>query len=435
MDYIESVHDLVSNIMFLFRTLGIVCKYWMRKWMGYDHFECFKQSAQELGELNMFYIKALQSLSTNANLLTQQQIDYLTVYTDNVPFEAHELNEEFIASIQNTATQHGHVIQIEPNASPIKSGMIALVYSARLNSEKVVVKVMRSGVETRLKDALHSVHFLVRIISSLPYIRNLQLMDVFTENSENLIAQTNFKNEKDNILRMAANCKHTDYINVPIAYPEFTDANDSIIVMSHLEGRKIGELEDEEKDAYCRLLAKFGMKCLLFNRFYHADLHPGNIVFMKDANGNEQLGILDYGIMGEITKEEQSYFHEFFVSIASARDNGAAVSDKILDGLVQPVSLVNELPTWDYNNLREEIGVIVGNVLHKSRNFTPEDMFRINKVLRKYGLGLSKSFCRIELALAIADSVSNKLSHTTSYLENVKEAVKTMFETNIIDLN
>ena len=139
--------------------------------------------------------------------------------------------------------------------------------------------------------------------------------------------------------------------------------------------------------------------------------------------------------MGEITKEEQSYFHEFFVSIASARDNGAAVSDKILDGLVQPVSLVNELSTWDYNNLREEMGFIIGNVLHKSRNFTPEDMFRINKVLRKYGLCLSKSFCRIELALAIADSVSNKLAHTTSYLENVKEAVNTMFETNIIDLN
>ena len=121
------------------------------------------------------------------------------------------------------------------------------------------------------------------------------------------------------------------------------------------------------------------------------------------------------------------------MSLASARDNTASVADNILDGLVEPVSLVDELCPWDYNNLREELGVLIGNVLNISRNFTPEDMFRINKILRKYNLSLSKSFCRIELALAIADSISNKLSHDTTYLENVKEAVNSMFEPSLID--
>jgi predicted unusual protein kinase regulating ubiquinone biosynthesis (AarF/ABC1/UbiB family) len=401
--------------------------------MGYDRFECFKKSIKELGRLNMFYIKALQSLSTNANLLTQEQIDYLTLYTDSVPYDAHELNKDFVESIQTTAKAKGYNMVIKHDATPIKSGMIALVYEGKLNSQRVVIKVMRRGINERVKRAMKKVKFLVEIISYLPYIRHLQLNDIFAENTEILIAQTNFKNEKNNILQMAENCKYTDYINVPVVYPEFTDNNSFVIVMSYLDGRKISELDNDEKDDYCRLLAKFGMKCLLFNRFYHADLHPGNIVFMKDQNENKQLGILDYGIMGNLTKEEQEYYHKFFISFATNRCNNAAISDNILDGLVEPVSLIKELSAWEHNNLREDIGNIVENILNKSRNFTPEDMFRINKILRKYKLSLSKSFCRIELALAIADSVSNTLSYHTTYLENVKEAVNTMFETSIID--
>lgn len=427
--------EWISNVSFVCRTFLIIGTYWLRCFMGYDRFECFQKSTQELGRLNMFYIKALQSLSTNANLLTQKQIDYLTLYTDNVPYEACELNEDFRKSIQATAKTHGHALVIENDAKPIKSGMIALVYEGQLNAQRVVIKVMRTGVRTRLEEALKKVKFLVKLISYFPYVQHMQLNDIFEENTSILISQTNFQNEKDNILQMAANCKHTDYICVPVVYPEFTNnhSNNSVIVMSYLDGRKIGELHDDEKDDYCRLLAKFGMKCLLFNRFYHADLHQGNIIFMKDESGNKQLGIIDYGIMGRLTKQEQEYYHKFFVSLASAQDRIASVADNILDGLVEPVSLVDELCPWDYNNLREELGVLIRNVLNISRNFTPEDMFRINKILRKYNLSLSKSFCRIELALAIADSISTKLSYDTTYLENVKEAVNSMFEASHID--
>jgi len=392
----------------------------------------FKKCIKDMGRLNMFYIKALQALSTNTNLLTQEQMDFLSVYTDNVPFDECEVNREFIQSLEDTASKNGYMIQIEKNSRPIKSGMISLIYSAKLNSLPVVVKVMRTGVRTRLDNAFSKVMFVIRAVSCLPYIRDLQLIDVFTENRTNMIAQTFFNLEKENIMRMANNCKHTDYINVPTVYPEFTDANDSIIVMSYLEGRKLEELHGDEKDEYCRLLAKFGMKCLLFNRFYHADLHPGNILFMKDPSGKMQLGILDYGIMGEITKEEQKYFHKFFTSLTKTGKN-YAVADNILNGLVHPTSLVNELSTWDYNNLREEIGNIAGNIFEKSRNFTPDDMFRINTILRKHNLTLSKSFCRIELSLAVADSVSSKLCYKTTYIDNVKSAMQSLFETSIID--
>ena len=434
--FFTASRNLVYDLIFVGQTLFIASKHYVKYALGYDSMKCFQQCACELGEINMFYLKALQTLSTNVNILSQEQIDFLSQYTDNVPYNDDEINRDVIKSFEEASMKKeprfGYEVEFEQNASPIKSGLIALIYYAKLDSKPVIIKVMRQGIREQLRDALRKIDFFVSLISWLPIIRNLQLSDILSENHSSMISQTNFTNEKDNIIRMFNNCKNTDYINVPKVYPEFTEDNESIIVMSYLEGRKMDELEDGEKDEYSRLLAKFGIKCLLFNRFYHADLHSGNIVFMRDTQGNPQLGILDYGIMGEISKQEQHSFYNFFKSMASTRDN-KTVADSVIIGMVQPLSALEKMASWDYNNLREDTGNIIGNILDQKRNFTPHDIYNINSVLRKYGLRLSRSFCRIEMSLAIADSVSSKLSHTSNYLENVKEVVKSMFDTNIVE--
>ena len=245
-----------------------------------------------------------------------------------------------------------------------------------------------------------------------------------------MILQTDFMRETKNIERMFENCKNTSYIEVPYVYPEFTCANNSLIVMKYIEGRKMDEVPNEEKDAYSLLVAKFGMKCLLYNRFFHADLHPGNILFIKDADGQHKIGILDYGVMGEITREEQDCFYRFFTCLSSTTNYGSMV-DIIIDELVSPLERLETLAVWERNTLHEEIGTVIRNVFDNRRSLSPQDIFDINSILRKYKLSLSRSFCKIELALAIADSVTQHLSYKTTYLDNIKNAVSNMFENNI----
>ena len=421
----------VIDFLFLMRVAIVMARAIIKHKLGFNLDECFVQCVHQLGLMNMFFVKAMQSLSTNTDLLTQTQIDYLTRYTDNVPYNLNELNKQFFASFEQTARRMKYSFVINNNQKPIKSGMIALIYEAKINSKKVIVKVMREGISDRLKDALRQLRLFVSLIHWLPYVKNMQLMDLLQENEVNMLAQVNFNMEMRNISRMAKNCKHTAYINIPNIYPEFTQDNSSIIVMEHLEGRNIGELTDIEKDDYAKLLAKFGMKCLLFNRFYHADLHAGNILFMKTISHEPQLGILDFGLMGEINKEEQNNFYKFFTSLAKCIDN-KVIADNILQGLVTPAIVLKDMAIWKQNNLREDLGLLVGDVLDNKRNFTPSDIYNINKLLRKYDLQLSRSFCRIELALAISDSVSSKLSCETCYIDNVKDAVKTMMNDDII---
>jgi ubiquinone biosynthesis protein len=307
--------------------------------------------------------------------------------------------------------------------------MISLIYKGTLNGEKVIIKVLRKNIKNRLNYGLKRMDFLFKIIGYLPYIRSFQLNELIKENKSILISQTNFNNEVENISRMYSNCLNTDYVKIPKVYPEYTNDNNSVIVMEFLDGCKLEQLDENDKDIYCEQLAKFSVKCILYNRLYHADLHPGNILFIKDTCGDRdirKLGIIDFGIMGELTKNEQNYYFKLLTSIANTK-NYEDVIDIFLDGLVEPREKIRELSKTRYKILRSELANILNN---KQTNYiTSCDVFKINTKLRKYNLFLSKSFCKVELCMAISDSVISKLSCNTSYLDYIKENVVSAFKT------
>ena len=428
----KEIKNLISDFYFIWRTFTIVAYYYILNCLGYDANITFQQCIRRLGELNIFFVKAFQSLSTNTRFLTEEQIDFLRLYTDDVPFQKSDVSTDFIGSFQKTCDHYGYSCNYDDIAiyNPIKSGMIALIYHAKLDSRDIVIKVMRKGVKQKLIDALHKIDILISFLNYIPHIKNLQLKTLLSENSKSLLAQTDFVKEKDNIQKMYDNCKHTSYLAIPRVYHEFTQDNNSIIVMTYLEGRKLEELQDNEKDQYSLLVAKFGMKCLLFNRFYHADLHPGNILFMK--NGEEKrIGILDYGVMGYITKKEQDAFYRFIHCLSTTKDY-KTMADIIIDELVSPLSTLEKLEIFDKNMLREELGIVVGKIFDTKRSMSVNDIYQINNVLRKYGVCLSRSFCKIELSLAIADSVTEKLSYNSSYIDNVKIAIEEIFDKSLV---
>ena len=130
--------------------------------------------------------------------------------------------------------------------------------------------------------------------------------------------------------------------------------------------------------------------------------------------------------MGELTKNEQNYYFKLLTSIANTK-NYEDVIDIFLDGLVEPREKIRELSETRYKILRSELANILNN---KQTNYiTSCDVFKINTKLRKYNLFLSKSFCKVELCMAISDSVISQLSCNTSYLDYIKESVVSAFKT------
>ena len=424
---IDNVSETTKNIIFLVQTSFICFEFAFLYMINYDAVLRFENFIKQLASLNIFYVKIFQSVCTNNYLLNNTQIEYLSKYTDEVPFSSDEIDLTIEHSLNKTANRTHDNFEINKQGEhlhPYKSGMISLIYRGTINGEKVIIKVLRKNIKNRLFFALRRMNFLCKLIGRLPYIKSFQLNQLIEENKQILLSQTNFNNEVENISKMYTNCYNTDYVKIPKVYPEYTQDNNSIIVMEFLNGCKLNQLSEEDKNIYCNQLAKFSVKCILYNRLYHADLHPGNILFLKE-NNEHKLGIIDFGIMGELTKSEQNYYFKLLSGIANTKDYEDVI-DIFLDGLVEPKERISNLSEDQYKVLRSELAYILNN---KQTNYiTSGDVFKINKKLRKYNLFLSKNFCKVELCMAISDSVISKLSCNTSYLDYVKENVLSSFD-------
>ena len=125
----------MDNISFVIKTFAIIILERCCYFMGRDKYKCTKNLTYNLGKLTIFYVKLFQTLSTNSFFLDEKQIEYLSNYTDNVPFMESEIDTSFISSIKKVGDENPEIaISLSTNPKPIKAGMIALVYEGRMKT-------------------------------------------------------------------------------------------------------------------------------------------------------------------------------------------------------------------------------------------------------------------------------------------------------------
>lgn len=91
-------------------------------------------------------------------------------------------------------------------------------------------------------------------------------------------------------------------VYVPAVYDEYTSR--TVLAMERINGIKLADCSPEQINS---LIAK-GVECFLFQvlsgGLFHADPHQGNLMARLDSAGNEQLCVIDFGLMATIEKEE-----------------------------------------------------------------------------------------------------------------------------------
>ena len=209
----------------------------------------------ELARINVFYVKFFQAISTNKDLLSPHLKKQLTEYTDNVPYHSNDLDYSFIGHLEENN------IYLD-DEYPINSGVISLVYTATNShtQKRYVVKTKRRDIENKLANSIKEIRFIIFILSYLPYLKDLNISDVFEENADSIQEQVDFVKECENTLTMGNLNKKIDYIVIPQIYPEYTRENPDILVMDYLEGKRLCDVLPEENDKYCEILAKFFYK-------------------------------------------------------------------------------------------------------------------------------------------------------------------------------
>ena len=444
--------SVMSKSYFITSCIGIYAKY-------YILYKCSKKTtenynnivirfARELGEKNIFFTKIFQGISNNANnkLMNKELFNYFISYTDNVKYYENEIDYRGLFELINIAKHNGDelVIHGSEECEPIKSGVIAVVYKATLNGKQVIVKYRRKNIVEKFDKSMNELELLANITKKLPYLCNLNICDIFEENREIMTGQLDFANEVENIQVFYDKFKNVKDICIPHVYSYFTEANPNAIVMEYIEGVRLENVCEDDRDKYSKILSKFNIKSVFYDSLYHADLHSGNVIFMKEKdtqgiNDVLKIGVIDYGIIGKLTREEQNIFFNFFKILVSR--NYEKLAKYIVAHLSEPLEKrekgekgekhdkLNENRESVKNEklIRDIYDVCYNTLSIKQIFFGGEEIYEVNKILKTEGLTFSKFFCRIELAIAISENVCNSLCKDKTYIEQLMSAFKELF--------
>ena len=433
----------LSNSWFISSCIGIYLKYFLiykcSKKTPENYNYMIKGITTKLAEKNIFFIKIFQAFANNNNVMDKELFNYFIQYTDRVTYDTTEIDYNGLYDLINIARTNGDELVID-SEKPIKSGNIALVYNGRLNGKRIIIKYRRRNIEPKFKRSMEELRILINITKHLPYLCDLNINDLFDENYQIMLNQLTFSNEIKNIQMFYDKFKDVENICIPKAYSYFTDSNPEVIVMDYIEGKRIEHIDSNDKDEYSKILSRFNLKCVFYDGIYHADLHSGNVIFIKDESVADtdtnadtdtqpklKIGIIDYGIIGTMTREEQNVFFMFFKVLVSK--NYRDLAQFIVDHLSEKICIENtEINEEQKEVIINEIDVLCSRVLSvDNKFFGGEEIYEINKILKKENMKFSKFFCRVELAIAISENVCNSLCKKLSYLEQMMIAFKEIF--------
>ena len=409
------------KLFFLFQSLFIFSWYYLIYNYDSDFDKFIKNLTDSLGTVNIFYIKIFQTLATNSFFLSPEQVQYMSKYTDNVSYTFDDINHDFLKTITQAECNNKDLnITMLNNCLPIKAGTIALVYKGIMNDREVIIKVQRNNIKNKLIIALDNIEFLYTVILYVFSLDKYNLKYLINENKHSLLNQINFDIELDNLKQSAQNFKNIDNIVIPTVYEEFTKLNNKMIVMDYIAGDHLIHVKQKNKNDYSKLVSQYGLKCFLFDNLYHADLHSGNILFLND-NGINKIAILDFGIMGNLTKEEQNIYFNLIVAITN-RDVNAA-TEIIIDNLIEPKELVANITDENLEEIETCFHDIISTSVKEKSSISLKEISKLSKILNKFDLFFVRWISKVEMAFAIADSVSRELLDNKSQIEVVKEMI------------
>ncbi|HUG99422.1 MAG TPA: AarF/ABC1/UbiB kinase family protein [Gammaproteobacteria bacterium] len=189
---------------------------------------------------------------------------------------------------------------------PLASASIAQVHAARLSTgEDVVLKVRKPGVQKIIVTDLNLLHLVARVAERVtPGAAHASLAAIVEEIQGSMMEECDFFREAANIEAFR------DYLDetlnrdaaVPRVYPELSTAR--VLTMERFFGAALTDpaglrrcTDDPEGLLVSALNTWFGS--LVHCRTFHADLHAGNLMALRDG----RVGFIDFGIVGRIREE------------------------------------------------------------------------------------------------------------------------------------
>jgi len=341
---------------------------------------------QALEDLGPIFVKFGQVLSTRRDLLPTDVADELAKLQDRVP--------PFPSDVARREIERGLGRPIDSvftdfEDEPVASASIAQVHFAVMKDgphagKEVAVKVLRPNMLSAIDKDLSLLETGATLVEKLWRDgKRLRPRDVVREFDTYLHDELDLNREAANASQLRRNFAGSSLLVVPEMY--FDYCADNVLVMERMHGIPVSQIDRlNEAGIDLKKLSRDGVT-LFFTQvfdhaFFHADMHPGNIlVGINGDQFNKYIG-LDYGIVGTLTETDKNYLAQNFLAFFR-RDYKRIAELHVESGWVPEGTRINELeggiravlePVFDKPLKDISLGIVLLRLFQASRRFNVE---------------------------------------------------------------
>lgn len=335
-----------------------------------------------LEELGPIFVKFGQVLSTRRDLMPPDIADELALLQDRVPPFSSEIA---IAQVTRALGAHPDQLFASFDRVPVASASIAQVHFATLKSGKeVAVKVLRPGMKRSIDEDVALMRTAAALVERMwPDSRRLKPREVVAEFDKYLHDELDLMREAANASQLRRNFAGSQLLLVPEMYWDYCSS--SVLVMERMYGIPVSQIDKlEAAGVDLKKLSSDGVE-IFFTQvfrdgFFHADMHPGNILVSVDPATFGRYIALDFGIVGTLNDFDKDYLSQNFLAffrrdykrVAEAHiESGWAPADTRVDELEAAVRACCE-PIFDRPLKDISFGQVLLRLFQTSRRFNVE---------------------------------------------------------------
>ena len=341
---------------------------------------------EALERLGPIFVKFGQVLSTRRDLLPPDIADELALLQDRVPpFPA----DVAIATIERAFRRPLTSLFTSFERQPVASASIAQVHFATLTDKngrerEVAVKVLRPGMLKVIEQDLDLIHMMARWVERLSADgKRLKPREVVGEFDKYLHDELDLVRQAASAAQLRRNMAGLDLVLVPEMFWDLCRSD--VIVMERMHGIPIGQVERVRAAGVdIPKLARDGVT-IFFTQvfrdgFFHADMHPGNIMVSVEPATFGRYISLDFGIVGTLTQTDKEYLAQNFTAffrrdykrVAELHvESGWVPQDTRIDELEAAIRSVCE-PYFDRPLKEISLGMVLMRLFQTSRRFNVE---------------------------------------------------------------